>query len=71
VTYGAIALGEEAAMELLGFVFMPEHVHLPVYPRSPNPSISRYLARPKQPFSVARYAADSPSPVTSLAREFR
>ena len=45
------AAGEEAAMELVGFVFMPEHVHLLVYPRSPNPSISRYLARLKQPFS--------------------
>ena len=30
---------------------MPEHVHLLVYPTAPNPSISRYLARIKQPFS--------------------
>jgi putative transposase len=45
------AAGEETAMELVGFVFMPEHVHLLVYPAVPNPSISRYLARLKQPFS--------------------
>jgi putative transposase len=45
------AASEETAMELVGFVFMPEHVHLLVYPTVPNPSISRYLARIKQPFS--------------------
>jgi putative transposase len=45
------AAGKEWAMELAGFVFMPEHVHLLVYPKAPNPSISRYLARIKQPFS--------------------
>jgi len=39
------------AMELVGFVFMPEHVHLLVYPTTAEPSISRYLARIKQPFS--------------------
>ena len=38
-------------MEMVGFVFMPEHVHLLVYPTAANPSISRYLARIKQPFS--------------------
>jgi REP element-mobilizing transposase RayT len=45
------AAGSEAAMELVGFVFMPEHVHLLVHPTVPSPSISRYLARIKQPFS--------------------
>ena len=45
------AAGKETAIELVGFVFMPEHVHLLVYPTTPNPSISRYLARIKQPFS--------------------
>jgi len=45
------AAGKESAIELVGFVFMPEHVHLLVYPTAPNPSISRYLARIKQPFS--------------------
>jgi putative transposase len=43
--------GEEAAIQLVGFVFMREHVHLLVYPTTPNPPISRYLARTKQPFS--------------------
>ncbi|MGD0516733.1 MAG: hypothetical protein ABSA26_04290, partial [Thermoguttaceae bacterium] len=45
------AAGKETAFELVGFVFMPEHVHLSVYPTTPNPSISLYLARIKQPFS--------------------
>jgi putative transposase len=45
------AAGKEASMALVGFVFMPEHVHLLVYPTAPNPSIARYLARIKQPFS--------------------
>ena len=36
--------GNETAMELVGFVFMPEHVHLLVYPMVPDPSISLYLA---------------------------
>jgi putative transposase len=45
------AADEEAAIELVAFVFMPEHIHLLVYPTVPNPSISRYLARLKQPFS--------------------
>ncbi len=45
------AAGKETTIELVGFVFMPEHVHLLVYPKTPNPSISLYLARIKQPFS--------------------
>jgi len=45
------AAGKETAFELVGFVFMPEHAHLLVYPTAPNASISRYLARIKQPFS--------------------
>ncbi len=45
------AAGEEWAMQLVGFVFMPEHVHLLLYPTAVNPSISHYLARIKQPFS--------------------
>ncbi len=45
------AAGKETAIELVGFVFMPEQVHLLVYPTTPNPSISLYLARIKQPFS--------------------
>jgi putative transposase len=45
------AAGKETAMQLVGFVFMPEHVHLLVFPTVTEPSISRYLARIKQPFS--------------------
>jgi putative transposase len=45
------AAGAEAAIELVGFDFMPEHVHLLVYPTTAQRSISRYLARIKQPFS--------------------
>lgn len=45
------AAGAEWRMELVGFVVMPEHVHLLVYPTAAEPSISRYLARIKQPFS--------------------
>ena len=42
---------EEAAFELVAFVYMPEHVHLLVYPTLPEPDIGRFLARLKQPFS--------------------
>jgi putative transposase len=41
----------ESAVELVAFVFMPEHVHLLVYPTRPGRVISRYLAVIKQPFS--------------------
>ncbi len=41
----------EASIELVAFVFMPEHVHLLVHLTDPTQSISRYLARIKQPFS--------------------
>jgi putative transposase len=45
------AANKEAGMQLVAFVFMPEHVHLLVYPQNPQRSIARYLARIKQPFS--------------------
>jgi putative transposase len=59
------AANNEAAMELVGFVFMPEHVHLLVYPQSPNPLIGRYLARIKQPFSkqIKAFLCDRRSPL--------
>src|SRR5687768_2030704 len=41
----------ESAVELVAFVFMPEHVHLLVYPTRPGRVISRYIALVKQPFS--------------------
>jgi putative transposase len=42
---------QEEAMQLVAFVFMPEHVHLLICPESDDPQISRNLARLKQPFS--------------------
>ncbi len=44
------AAGAECQVQLYAFVFMPEHVHLLVAPVGQD-SISRYLARIKQPFS--------------------
>ena len=46
------AAGEETSILLIAFVFMPEHIHLLVYPTLPEPDIDFYLARIKQPFSV-------------------
>ncbi|MCE9544480.1 MAG: transposase [Planctomycetia bacterium] len=45
------AAGNELAIDLVAFVFMPEHVHLLVYPKLPGVEIDFYLARLKQPFS--------------------
>ena len=41
----------ETNMQLVAFVFMPEHVHLRVFPLSPTGDIDRFLARLKQPCS--------------------
>ncbi len=41
----------EEQFRLVAFVFMPEHVHLLVYPELEEPNIGRYLARVKQPCS--------------------
>lgn len=43
--------GKAAEMDLLGYVIMPEHLHLLVQPRQSSAKISLYLARIKQPFS--------------------
>jgi putative transposase len=43
--------GHETGIELVAFVYMPEHVHLLVYPLHNDSSISLYLARVKQPYS--------------------
>ena len=40
-----------ANFDLTAFVFMPEHIHLLVYPRLPEPDIGSFLADFKQPFS--------------------
>jgi putative transposase len=45
------AAGERAGIQLVAFVFMPEHVHLLVAPMTAKPDIGRYLAWIKQPFS--------------------
>ena len=41
----------EFAFQLVAFVFMPEHLHLLVFPTNPEPNLALYLARIKQPFS--------------------
>lgn len=41
----------ESSFELVAFVYMPEHLHLLVYPKTREPNIGRFLARLKQPFS--------------------
>lgn len=41
----------EFLFDLVAFVYMLEHVHLLVFPRSPNPRVDLFLARLKQPFS--------------------
>ncbi len=41
----------ELSLDLVAFVFMPEHVHLLVSLRNPALSIGLFLARIKQPFS--------------------
>lgn len=45
------AANQAAGMNLVAFVFMPEHVHLLVFPTQPEPDFPRYLAGIKQPFS--------------------
>ena len=40
-------------MDLVAYVFMPEHVHLLVYPRREQPDLGRFLALVKQPASKA------------------
>lgn len=51
-------------VELVAFVYMPEHVHLLVNPRSPTGDIDDFLKTLKQPFSAEikgiLQAADSP-----------
>ena len=42
---------EEAAFDLVAFVFMPGHVHLLVFSIQPDPDLGLFLARVKQPFS--------------------
>jgi len=58
------AATEKCGVRLIGFVFMPEHVHLLVLPERAESEISRMLAATKQPVSLAvrrdMQAADDP-----------
>jgi putative transposase len=56
--------GKECRVELVGFVFMPEHVHLLVNPLSKTGDIDKFLSKLKNPFSreikIILTAAKSP-----------
>ncbi len=41
----------EQSFELVAFVYMPDHVHLLVFPTLPEPDLGNFLAAIKQPFS--------------------
>jgi putative transposase len=45
------AAGQSEQIQLVGFVYMPEHLHMLVYPTQIKPRIEAYLARFKQSFS--------------------
>ena|SRR5688572_11813019 len=57
--------GEQFRFNLIAFVFMPEHVHLLVFPLNKEPAISDYLAAVKRPVSadVKRNLQTSGSPL--------
>jgi putative transposase len=44
--------GEQCRLNLVAFVFMPEHVHLLVFPLDDKPAIDDYLAAVKRPVSA-------------------
>jgi putative transposase len=46
------AAGEQFRCPLVAFVFMPEHVHLLVYPLDEKPTVDSYLAAVKRPVSA-------------------
>jgi putative transposase len=48
--------GEACHVDLVGFVFMPEHVHLLVLPHGCKEDVSTFLAALKRPVSVAAKA---------------
>lgn len=45
--------GDQHKIQLVAFVFMPEHVHLLVFPLTDQPAIDNYLAAIKRPVSAA------------------
>ena len=48
---GIDSANRENNFELVAFVYMPEHVHILVFPVDEKPDIGRYLASIKQPLS--------------------
>lgn len=52
-------------IDLNGFVYMPTHVHLVIFPRQTEPDIGRFLAAFKQPFSkeIKQILIDNQSPL--------
>ena len=44
--------GIEEQVDLVAFVFMPEHVHLLINPKAPKPDLGAYLARVKREYSA-------------------
>jgi len=57
--------GEQFRFNLVAFVFMPEHVHLLVFPLDNDPAIDRYLAAVKRPLAadVKRDLVQAESPL--------
>jgi len=51
VAEGLRVLQQRLGVCLIGYVIMPEHVHLLIYPRAEGYSISRILSTLKQPVS--------------------
>lgn len=43
---------EEEQIDLVAFVFMPDHVHLLVFPLTNKPDMGRFLSKIKQPYSA-------------------
>ena len=52
-------------MELVAFVFMPDHVHLLVFPLVKEPDMGSFLAKVKRPFSseIRTILEDARSPL--------
>ena len=61
------AAGKKCQVESVGFVLMPEHIHLLIYPMSDSVSgnIPEYLSQLKEPFSkeIKRLLSDAKSPL--------
>ena len=56
---------EELSIELVAFVYMPEHIHLLVFPLEPQPDIGSFLSQVKRPVSdsVREQLAQMDSPL--------